>query len=292
MSQLSPIQEVSQENFAQLVIEASQEQPILVDFWADWCEPCKQLAPVLEKLAEEYAGAFILAKINVDQSQQLAAQLAVRSLPTVKLISKGQMVDEFVGVLSEPEVRAFLARHVQMRPAAATDAGLIEQAKQLLAAGDTDQAQQLVSSAMAQDADSLEARLAAFEVALHAKDYAGARQLFEGLGEPQRDDVRVQRCLSLLDLADLMTPDQKIDTLQARVQDNLADDQERYQFALLSLVHGTDDREQVLKLLLDLKFNSASLGEQAGKALLGAFDVIEDEALVSQYRHQLFAMLY
>ena len=96
--------DVSQDDFESVVLQGSQTQPVLVDFWADWCAPCKQLAPVLESLAEEYQGAFLLAKVDTEANQMLSAQVGVRSLPTVLLVKDGQVVDHFMGRF--PKVRS------------------------------------------------------------------------------------------------------------------------------------------------------------------------------------------
>ena len=99
-------------DFQQAVLEESKHRPVLVDFWAPWCEPCKSLKPVLEKLAAEYGGKFLLAKINSDDNQELAARYGVRGIPSVKAFIDGEPVDEFSGALPESEVRAFLDRLV------------------------------------------------------------------------------------------------------------------------------------------------------------------------------------
>src|SRR5215217_6771346 len=105
--------DVTIENFEQEVIAASMAQPVLVDFWAPWCGPCKAIGPILEKLETEYAGGFKLVKINSDEEQQLAGAFGVRSIPTVILLKNGQPVDGFMGALPEGKVREFLDKHVQ-----------------------------------------------------------------------------------------------------------------------------------------------------------------------------------
>src|SRR6185295_11963666 len=105
--------DVTIENFEQEVIAASMTQPVLVDFWAPWCGPCKALTPVLEKLETAYGGAFKLVKINSDEEQQLAGAFGIRSIPTVILLKNGQPVDGFMGALPEGKVREFLDKHVQ-----------------------------------------------------------------------------------------------------------------------------------------------------------------------------------
>ena len=124
------IVEVSQENAQQVLVDESFKRPVLVDFWADWCEPCKNLMPVLEKLAVEYNGQFLLAKLNADEQQGIAAQLGVRSLPTVMLFKDGQPVDGFAGAQPETAVRELLDKYLP-KP---WDLQL-QQAQELIAAG-------------------------------------------------------------------------------------------------------------------------------------------------------------
>jgi putative thioredoxin len=105
--------DITIENFEHEVVAASMSQPVLVDFWAPWCGPCKAIGPILEKLETDYGGAFKLAKINSDEEQQLAGAFGVRSIPTVVLMKNGQPVDGFMGALPEGKVREFLDKHVQ-----------------------------------------------------------------------------------------------------------------------------------------------------------------------------------
>ena len=139
--------EVTKENYAELM-EASFKVPVLMDFWAGWCQPCVALMPVLARLADDYQGKFLLAKLNTEEEQEIAAQFGIRSIPTVKLFKDGQPVDEFTGALPEQAVRQFLDRHIVDEEAAAE-----EQARKLQFFND--------QLADAPDTSALETRLAA-----------------------------------------------------------------------------------------------------------------------------------
>ena len=127
--------DITETNFIAEVIEASHKTPVLVDFWATWCEPCKNLMPVLSKLAEEYAGQFRLAKVEIDQEQNLATQFAVRSVPTVKMVVNGEIVDEFTGALPEGQIREFINKHINQ-----TEDSPLQQAITAYQQGETDSA--------------------------------------------------------------------------------------------------------------------------------------------------------
>ena len=130
MNAANHVVDIDESNAQTLLIEESLNRPVVVDFWADWCGPCKQLMPILEKLAAEYQGAFLLAKVNADEQQMLAQQLGVRSLPTVMVIKDGQPVDGFSGAQPESAVREMLDKHV---PSPQADA--LAEAEQLMAEG-------------------------------------------------------------------------------------------------------------------------------------------------------------
>ena len=104
--------EAKDADFNEKVVEASKDKPILVDFWAPWCMPCNMLSPVLEKLAEEYKGKFILAKVNVDEARTEAQKLGIMSIPCVKLFKDGKVVNEFIGALPEQDVRAWVDKNI------------------------------------------------------------------------------------------------------------------------------------------------------------------------------------
>ncbi|HDK37520.1 MAG TPA: thioredoxin, partial [Thiolapillus brandeum] len=143
------IVEITNDNYQTAVLEQSHKVPVLVDFWASWCQPCQMLMPVLANLAEQYQGKFILAKINTEEQQELAAQFGIRSIPTVKLFRNGDPVDEFAGALPESEIRKFLEKHISRE----SDA-MVDQAEQLLLQGDLENALKLLQQAKQTDPEN------------------------------------------------------------------------------------------------------------------------------------------
>ena len=149
--------DVTVQNFEAEVIAASMQTPVLVDFWATWCGPCKSLGPVLEQLEAEYDGRFKLAKIDSDKEQELAAAFGIRSIPTCILMKNGQPVDGFAGALPAGQVRQFLDKHVPSEGAVAAEAE-VDEAEALLESGDTDAALKKLADALAQDPANDDAR--------------------------------------------------------------------------------------------------------------------------------------
>jgi putative thioredoxin len=171
------------ETFARDVIEASRRVPVLVDFWAPWCGPCRVLKPILEKLVGEFAGKFLLAKINTDEHPEVAAQYGVRGIPNVKAFLDGAPVNEFVGALPEGAVREFLA---QLLPGPGDT--LRRQAREDVARGDFEAAESKLREALALDSRNEAAALDLAELLVARQDFAGAEPLVEGIPEALRDD--------------------------------------------------------------------------------------------------------
>ncbi|MCU0934049.1 MAG: tetratricopeptide repeat protein, partial [Thiobacillaceae bacterium] len=188
--------DVDASNFEQIVLENSRHTPVVMDFWAEWCGPCKVLKPILEKLAEEYQGKFILAKINADHNQELAAQFGVRGIPSVKAVYNGELLEEFSGAIPEAQVRAFLDRII---PSPAEE--LRAAANRARAAGDSAQALQLLAEASKLDAGNEEVRLDAADILLSLDQLDEAKRLLDSLSPATRMEDRAQQLIARLTFA-------------------------------------------------------------------------------------------
>lgn len=149
--------EVNEANFDAEVVEQSRQRPVLVDFWAPWCWPCKMLSPVLEKLAAESGGAFVLAKINTDENQALALEFNVCGIPAVKLVMDGQIAGEFTGAQPESAIRKFLSQYLDGGEEEEKPGTRLEEAKAVIAAGNYDDATKKLKSLLEDEPDNAEA---------------------------------------------------------------------------------------------------------------------------------------
>ncbi len=276
--------EVTADNFSQVVLQGSQQTPVLVDFWADWCQPCRMLMPVLGKLAEEYKGQFILAKVNSDENQALAQQYGVRSLPTVKLFKQGQPVDEFMGALPEGQVREFLDRHIERE-----SDKLLDQAMAMLAAGDQETALTLLRKA--NDMDPGRARLAVplARLLIDKGDAGEAEALLKALPVDERDSADAAALLAQLEFSQQASglPDRETLEQQAEAGDLKA----RLQLANKLVAEG--EYEAAMNHLLTIMQKDRGFEDDIGrKTLLKIFDMLGDDPLVEQYRRKMFNYLY
>lgn len=277
---------VTAENFQAVVLEGSFDRPVLVDFWADWCAPCRMLMPILANLAAEYRGRFILAKVNTEEQQALAAEFGIRSLPTVQLFKSGRPVDQFMGALPEGQIREFLDRHIPR----ASD-GLLAQAQGLLVAGDLAGARTLIDRA--READPENARLALAELQLLAAkgEVAAALAAIDKLpielaGEPDVLALRGQ-----LRFATALEDAPPEADLTARLSDDPSDSLARYQLAAHQVLRG--DYASALENLLTLMTRDRAFQDDAGrKGMLAVFDLLGGGDLVAGYRAKMMNALY
>jgi putative thioredoxin len=269
-------------DFQQAVLDESKHRPVLVDFWAPWCGPCKSLKPVLEKLAAEYGGKFLLAKINSDDNQELAARYGVRGIPSVKAFIDGEPVDEFSGALPESEVRAFLDRLV---PGPADD--LRAAAAELRLAGDIPAALQKLADASKIAPDHVGVRLDAAEIMLDLGEADEASRLMAGVADDA--DPRVPQLRARLQFMGAAGEDEA--ALTARVAANENDLEARLKLAKLLVAGG--QYEAGMDQLLEIVRRDRSFGDDIGrKTLLSVFDLLGGGELLSRYRRLLASALY
>ncbi len=273
-------------NFQQIVIEGSRKVPVVVDFWAEWCGPCKMLKPILEKLAEEYQGKFILAKVNSDQNQELAAQFAVRGIPSVKAVFNGQVVDEFSGAIPEGAVREFLARII---PSPADE--LRHKAAEQRASGDLPGALQTLGEASHADLENEQIRIDAAEILMDLGQPEEAKRLLDGLAPATLMDERPQQLLARLSflLGSQVGGDEQ--GLRDRIAAEPNDMQSRMDLANLLVAAGRHQEglDQLLEIVrLDRNWND----DAARKAILAVFNLLGGQGeLVSAYRRRLASAL-
>ncbi|HEV3425549.1 MAG TPA: thioredoxin [Paraburkholderia sp.] len=275
--------------FEKDVITASTLAPVLVDFWAPWCGPCKTLGPMLEKLEAEYAGRWRLVKVNVDENQELATHFQVRSIPHVMAFADGQPVDQFVGVLPEGQLRAFLDRLVPQ----GADAARAE-AQIALAEGRREDAYDALKAALAYDPGFDDARLDLIELLLEDHRVDEVRKEVDLLSPKttQGIDARFNAIKTRLDAMDAAADLPPTDALEARVAANPADLEAR--FDLASALIARRKYADALEHLLAIVQRDRTFRDDIGrKTMLSVFDLAAHQPeLVSQWRRKLSAALF
>lgn len=275
--------------FEQDVIAASTLAPVLVDFWAPWCGPCKTLGPMLEKLEAEAAGKWKLVKVNVDENQELAAHFQVRSIPHVMAFAEGQPVDQFVGVLPEGQLREFIERLVPQ----GADAARLE-AQTALAEGRREDAYLALQAALAHDPGFDEARMDLIELLLEDNRIDEARNEVDLLSPKttQGIDARFNALKTRLDAVDAAANLPPTDALDAKVAANPDDLEAR--FDLASALIARLKYEGALEHLLAIVQRDRAFRDDIGrKTMLSVFDLAAHQPeLVSKWRRKLSALLF
>ncbi|RYD14648.1 MAG: thioredoxin [Lysobacteraceae bacterium] len=277
--------DATEANFESEVINASFEQPVLVDLWATWCGPCKTLGPLLEKVVDAFNGAVRLAKIDCDKEQALAASFGVRSIPTVVLVREGQLVDAFTGALPEGAIREFLQRHVQPREAAepAPATPLVQETPE--------QAIARIQQEMAATPDRAELKLDLAIAQMQVGNAAAAEAELDALPANLASDDRARRLRGQLDFARSLKDAPPEAELRARLARDASDHAARDLLGVRLLIAGATDQalEQFLQVLAaDRDWDDG----RAKKRLIAAFSVIDDEDLVGTYRRRMSSLLF
>lgn len=270
------------------VIEASANAPVLVDFWAPWCGPCKSLGPMLEKLEHEYAGKWKLVKVNVDENQELAAHFGVRSIPHVVAFADRQAVDQFVGVLPEGQLRQFLDGLIPDGADAARRA-----AQEALAEGRRDDAYEALKAALAFEPGNDEVRMDLIDMLLADNRADEARDEVDLLSPKttQGIDARFNALKTRLDALDAAADLPPTDALEQQVASNPADLEAR--FDLANALIARRKYAGALEHLLEIVKQDRTFREDVGrKTMLSVFDLAAHQPqLVSEWRRKLSAVL-
>ena len=283
---MTNIFDITPENAQEKIIDASQERLVVVDVWAEWCEPCKNLMPVLEKLAQEYSDSLILAKINADEQQMLAAQFGVRSLPTVILVKEGQPIDGFSGLQSETEVRSLLEKYLP-KP---WDA-LLEQANSHIEAQNFSEALPLLKQAYELSSAQIHITFTYAQLLIQLKRLDDAEIILSTVKMVDQNS-EYQQLVSQLELAREAKKSPEIEALEAQLSANPDDIEMALKLAVQ--YHEHDHHKEALDLLhglLQKQFNALD-----GKVKATYTDILNSlgssDTLAVEYQRKLYTLMY
>ena len=272
--------------FEQDVILKSKETPVLVDFWATWCGPCKTLGPMLEKLAAEFNGGFLLAKVDVDKEQQLAGYFQIKSVPTVMLVKDGQIVDGFPGALPETQIREFLKHHGVEAKAAAEAA-----AEAVAPPLDPHEEVLRLRAAVHAEPEKDELKLDLALALLNTGNVAESEKLLDALPANLSTDDRAIKAHARLGFAGLLKDAPPRQPLEAAIAANPDDLRARHLLGVRLLLEG--EPEAGLQQFLEMLRRNRAFEEQLAKrTLIDAFRIIDDADLVGAYRRKMAALLF
>src|SRR5579859_2490408 len=285
------IKETTTQTFMKDVIEESRRQPVLIDFWAEWCGPCRQLTPMLEKAVQNAKGKVKLVKMNIDEHPAIPGQMGIQSIPAVIAFVNGQPADGFMGALPESQVVAFLERLTKDRIGGEAQ-DLLKAAEAALAEGDTDGAADIYAQLLAEDGGNVPALAGLARCYVETGALDQARQTLDMVPEAKRNDAAVAAARAALELAEQAKNVGPIGELEQKVAANPLDHQARFDLALA--LNGKGERMAALEHLLsivrrDRKWND----DGARKQLVQFFDAWgpTDEATV-EGRRRLSSILF
>lgn len=279
------------QTFADDVIKASLKKLVLVDFWAPWCGPCKQLTPILEKVVQAAGGKVVLAKMNIDDFPEIAGQLGVQSIPAVFAFKSGQPVDAFTGAQSEAQIKQFIERHIGPMGPTALDQAL-DQADELMAAGQIETAAQIFSQALQQERDNVRALAGLASAFIKLGDLDKADQVLQLAEGDLAKDPAIVGAQAQLDLARQVSDLGDPAALKAQLEANPDDHQARFDLALIANAMG--EKAEAVDLLIEIIRRDRDWNEDgARKQLLQLFEAwgYSDKVTLSG-RRRLSSLLF
>ena len=290
----SVIKEVSEATFMQDVIEASKEKPVIVDFWAPWCGPCKTLGPQLEEAVKAANGAITMAKVNVDENQMIAGQMQVQSIPTVFAFANGQPVDGFQGAVSASEIKAFVDRVVAAN-GGEVGSGLdsaIKSAEQMLLEGDFEAAIETFSAILEEDPNNLKSYVGLIKCYIAINDLDQAEAILNGAPIEISQSSEIESVHAQIELAKQARDAGPISDLALLVEEKPDDHDARFQLA--QALHGAGQIEEAVDQLLELFRRDREWNDGAAKSqLFTIFEALEpNNTIVLSGRRQLSSMIF
>ena len=290
----SLVKEVSEATFMQDVVEASKERPVIVDFWAPWCGPCKTLGPQLEEAVKAANGAVTMAKVNVDENQAIAGQMQVQSIPTVFAFSNGQPVDGFQGAVSASEIKAFVDRVVAAN-GGEVESGLdsaVASAEQMLDDGEFEAAIETFSAILEEDANNIKSYIGLIKCHIAVGDLGQAEATLNGIPLEISQSPEIEAVHAQIELAKQARDAGPINELALLVEKNPDDNDAR--FKLAQALHGAGQVEDAVDQLLELFKRDREWNDGAAKAqLFTIFEALEpNNEIVLNGRRKLSSLIF
>ena len=290
----SLIKEVSEATFMQDVVEASKTKPVIVDFWAPWCGPCKTLGPQLEEAVMAANGAVTMAKVNVDENQMIAGQMQVQSIPTVFAFVNGQPVDGFQGAVSGSEIKAFVERVVAAN-GGETEGGLdsaVQSAEQMFEEGDFEAAIETFSAILQEDTNNVKSYAGLMKSHIELGDLDQAESILNGIPLEISQKPEVESVHAQLELAKQALDAGPISDLDKLVEQNPDDHEAR--FKLAQALHGSGQIEDAVDQLLELFKRDKEWNDEAAKSqLFVIFEALEpNNPIVLNGRRKLSSLIF
>ena len=288
------IKDVNEDTFMADVIDASQEVPVIVDFWAPWCGPCKTLGPMLEKAVLAVKGAVRMVKVNIDDNQAIAGQLRVQSIPTVYAFHKGQPVDAFQGAVPNSEIDAFVARVIEAS-GGKVNGGLsdaLNSAEEMLEDGAASDAAEVFSAIIEEDNQNVKAYSGLARAKLDLDDIEGAEAVLNGVPADISDSSEIEAVFAKIALARQALDVGPLSELEAVVASDPSNSKARFEYS--QALYAADNIDEAVAQLLELFGRDSDWNDGAAKAqLFTIFDALEpNDPIVLNGRRKLSSMIF